>query len=666
MSLLKRRFFALSLTGDAYPQQRDWQDKTWLERQWRHIDWWLFKRTRVSVWAQLRFVRQVRLCQQHWQGLDESALDEQIRLVRLALRRDGMEGQALVEAFALVCMVADRVLGKRPYDVQLRAAYVLSQSFLIEMATGEGKTLTASLAAAVMALSGRQVQVVTVNDYLASRDRQLLAPLFERLGLSHGVVLEDMAPDERLTIYAQSVVYCTGKTLVFDYLRDRMTMRERLTPEIVAMDRLCRQGQQSLLLKGLQSVVVDEADSVLIDEAKTPLVISRQVNHDEEEHYLRQAMQLARQLVLNVDFVTDEREGHYALTEQGRLQLTNMAKDLGGVWKSQIRREEAVLQAITALNSFHLGIHYIVRDAKVMIVDENTGRVMPDRSWERGLHQLIEIKEGVELTPPKETMAKLSFQLFFRRFLQLSGMSGTCQELASELHRVYGVGVISIPSRLPSQRRCVGRYVFRTAAERDIFAVRRVLSCQQKQQPVLVGTRSVNSSEGLSQLLIQQGVRHAVLNANQDADEASVVAQAGELAQVTIATNMAGRGTDIHLAKGVAELGGLHVLIIERNDNARIDRQLIGRCARQGDPGSWEMLLSLEDELLNGFYEPLTGFFQAMLELFPRSRVLQWLLLGYYRLAQRRREKMHRRMRDTLQKSDMQMRQALSFSGKME
>jgi preprotein translocase subunit SecA len=313
-----------------------------------------------------------------------------------------------------------------------------------------------------------------------------------------------------------------------------------------------------------------------------------------------------------------------------------------------------------------LGIHYIVRDAKVMIVDENTGRVMPDRSWERGLHQLIEIKEGVELTPPKETMAKLSFQLFFRRFLQLSGMSGTCQELASELHRVYGVGVISIPSRLPSQRRCVGRYVFRTAAERDAFAVQRVLSCQQKQQPVLVGTRSVNSSEGLSQLLVQQGVRHAVLNANQDADEANVVAQAGELAQVTIATNMAGRGTDIHLAQGVAELGGLHVLMIERNDNARIDRQLVGRCARQGDPGSWEMLLSLEDELLNGFYEPLTGFFQAMLELFPRSRVLQWLLLGYYRLAQRRREKMHRRMRDTLQKSDMQMRQALSFSGKME
>jgi preprotein translocase subunit SecA len=657
--------FALSLTGDAYPQQRDWRDKTWLERAWRRFGWLLLQRPKVSVIAQKRFVKQIFDWQQRWQGLDDDALDDELRRVRLLLRRDGLQGLPLIQAFALVCICAQRSLGMQPYAVQLRAAYVITQGFLIEMATGEGKTLTASLAAAVIAFSGRQIQVVTVNDYLASRDCDIITPLLNRLGLSSGVVTEDMEPEQRVSEYRHSVVYCTGKTLVFDYLRDRMSMRERLTPETLALDQLFRSAN-ALLLKGLQAVIVDEADSILIDEARTPLVISRQTTSLDEEIYLRQSMQLARQLEMHVHVVAQESSGSYALTQAGRDLLVQLSAGLGGLWQGAMRSEEAVLQAITALHTFDRDVHYIVRDDKVMIVDENTGRVMADRSWERGLHQLIEIKEGVAVSPPKETMARLSFQLFFRRFLRLSGMSGTCRELASELSSVYGVGVIPIPPRLPLQRKKRAVHFKLKRSERDRLAVDIIVACQQRGQPVLVGTRSVNASEVLSKLLTQAGVDHRVLNAKQDANEAAVIEQAGLRGHVTIATNMAGRGTDIKLGDGVAELGGLHVVIVERNDNARIDRQLIGRAARQGEPGSWEVVLSFDDDILKDFLLPITGFLQSMTEIMPHNRLWQGVLIGYYRLAQRRRERMHRRMRDALQKSDGQMRRALSFTGQME
>jgi preprotein translocase subunit SecA len=386
----------------------------------------------------------------------------------------------------------------------------------------------------------------------------------------------------------------------------------------------------------------------------------------DEEIYLRQSMQLARQLEMHVHVVAQESSGSYALTQAGRDLLVQLSAGLGGLWQGAMRSEEAVLQAITALHTFDRDVHYIVRDDKVMIVDENTGRVMADRSWERGLHQLIEIKEGVAVSPPKETMARLSFQLFFRRFLRLSGMSGTCRELASELSSVYGVGVIPIPPRLPLQRKKRAVHFKLKRSERDRLAVDIIVACQQRGQPVLVGTRSVNASEVLSKLLTQAGVDHRVLNAKQDANEAAVIEQAGLRGHVTIATNMAGRGTDIKLGDGVAELGGLHVVIVERNDNARIDRQLIGRAARQGEPGSWEVVLSFDDDILKDFLLPITGFLQSMTEIMPHNRLWQGVLIGYYRLAQRRRERMHRRMRDALQKSDGQMRRALSFTGQME
>ena len=658
--------FSLSLSADPYPQQRDWQGKTWSQKMWWYLGYWVLKKPAVWTIVQRNFIKRVHARQREWETLDHFQLDHIIADVSYRLRKHGLDGNGLVDAFAIVCICSKHALGIEPYDVQLRAAYVITQGFLIEMATGEGKTLTASFAATVLALSGRQLHVVTVNDYLASRDCRLMQPLVVRLGLSSGVVTEDMPLSERFAVYQHNIVYCTGKTLVFDYLRDRMSMKERISPEMLALDALLQVDKHRLLLRGLQAIVVDEVDSVLIDEAKTPLVISREVNSQDEALFLRQAMTLAKQLEINRDIMAYGTLGKYDLTDVGREKLKALSMGLGSLWQGSSRREEVVLQAITALYNFQKDVHYIVRDDNVMIVDENTGRVMADRSWEKGLHQLIEIKEDVSISPPKETLAKISFQLFFRRFLQLSGMSGTCRELTNEFEGIYGVGVVSIPTRLPTKRKKLGVHVCLNQVDQLDATVRRIASINVLGRPTLVGTRSVAASEAISRLLNLKGIAHDVLNAKQDYEEAAIVERAGELGRITIATNMAGRGTDIKLSDEVIRTGGLHVIIVEGNDNLRIDRQLIGRAARQGEPGSWEAILSLDDDLIKGMNENVTHVFKFALSLAPNNVLLQLIMRRYYRVAQRKREKQHYQMRLALSHSDEQMRRMLSFSGQME
>lgn len=658
--------FSLLTSAERYPQKLDWSELPWLERAWSWMTLHWTRYVHLSVRRQLRFVRQVALHEQAFLTLDDANLRAQLQSIRLGLRRDGISDRKVAPAFALIRVVAARVLGLRHHDVQVRGGYVLLHGCITEMDTGEGKTLTATLAAVVMALAGRKVQVVTVNDYLAGRDADEMKPLYEWFGLSTATVAEDAPREMREQAYQHEIVYCTGKTLVFDYLKDRLVLGQQLSQMGIRLKDFVRSHPAGeLLLPGLQFAIVDEIDSVLIDEARTPLIISASDETSRHEEYYGQALELAKALERFTDFVIDTQK-RVELTQQGRDRLVELTETSSSLWHNQFRREESVIQALTALHIFLRDEHYIVRDDKVMIVDEHTGRVMPDRSWEKGLHQLIELKEGVPVTPPRVTLAKISFQLFFRRYLGLAGMTGTGREVAAEMGHVYNLLSVRIPPHRPSRRNNLGCRVFTTAEQKWEALVETLLQAQRRGQPVLVGTRTISAADELASRLHQQGINHQVLHANQDVEEALIIAEAGKRGRITIATNMAGRGTDIKIDEDVADLGGLHVILTELHDSERVDRQLVGRCARQGQPGSWEMMLSLEDELLQVLSPWLLQSIRRFLSRIPNGRMLNVCGRLVYRMAQRKVEKHHKRIRRRLLKAEFHMRRSLSFTGKSE
>jgi len=592
--------------------------------------------------------------------LEGAALASALASLRGALARDGVTPALSARAFAIVRETAHRVLGMRHFDVQLMGGQVLLDGMLAEMDTGEGKTLTATLAACTAAFAGIPVHVITVNDYLVTRDVELLRPLYEALGLSVGAVVDGMDADARRAAYRADVTYVTNKQVAFDYLRDRMVLGDARGGLRLGLERLYEESARvdRLILRGLCYAIVDEADGVLVDEARTPLIISRPGDSDGQERVYLQALSLAARLEQDADYVVDLRERDVRLTDAGGARLDALTHPLGGVWSGRRRREELVRQALQARCLFQPDQHYLVRDGEVQIIDEYTGRVMPDRSWERGLHQMIEAKEGCEITGQRETLARISYQRFFRRYLRLAGMSGTAREVAGELWSVYRLGVVTIPANRPVRRTGCGERVYARADARWDAVVARIAELHAAGRPVLVGTRSVSASERLSAALEREGLEHSVLNARQDAEEAEIVARAGAAGRITVATNMAGRGTDIRLGPGVAERGGLHVIATERHEARRIDRQLFGRCGRQGDPGSFEAIVSLEDDLVANFARPwLPVVGAARGGLAARLRV---------RRAQRSAERRHARVRRELLKLDEQLGRVLAFSGRPE
>ena len=591
------------------------------------------------------------------------ASDEELRAraaaLRPQLRRKGFDDLALAaEAFALVREAAGRATGMRHFDVQLIGAWAMLRGMIAEMSTGEGKSLTATLAAATAGLAGQAVHVVTVNDYLAERDSEEMGPVYERLGLTVGCVKQGQQPPQRRAAYACDVAYCSNKEIAFDYLRDRLVLGGKPHPIAMRLGGLGGDDSGSrLLLRGLQFAIVDEADSVLVDEARTPLILSGMSDDKAEEALHRKALDIARQLAAG-DYRIGE-EG-VVVTDAGLRKLETLAKSLGRVWSGPRRREQLARQALTALHVFERDKHYLVRDGKVMIIDEYTGRLMPDRAWEQGLHQLIEIKEECEVTPRRDTLARISYQRFFRRYVHLCGMTGTAAEVAGELLAVYRLRVARIPTNRPVQRRFLGTRYFGSGESKWHAVVAAIAARQRTGQPVLVGTRSVAASEKLAGLLDQAGLAYRLLNARQDRDEAEIVARAGERGCITVATNMAGRGTDIRLAAGVKELGGLHVVSTELNDAARIDRQLYGRSGRQGDPGSCEAILAVDDDLVKT-YLPLVA---KALGRF--GRLPPWLGAAVFRLAQWRAERTHSRARRDLMDLDEYLGDILAFSGRGE
>jgi preprotein translocase subunit SecA len=584
--------------------------------------------------------------------------------IRRRLRSEGVDGDAALDAFALVCEAARRALDMVPYPVQVMGGYVMLRGMLAEMETGEGKTLTATLPACTAALAGLPVHVVTVNDYLVERDAALMRPLYEALGLRVGTVLDgNPDPKARRAAYACDITYVTNKQIAFDYLRDRL---ERADRNAELRDQLhllfgSRSGGGRLLLRGLCFAIVDEADSVLVDEARTPLILSRSSEDPDLEPLCRQALALAGTLREGADFALSRRERRVELADAGRERLASAARPLGGPWAGRRRREALVVQALSAQHLYRRDDQYLVRDGKVQIIDPNTGRVMEDRSWEAGLHQMLEVKEGCPVTRPKETLARISYQQFFRRYLRLAGMTGTAREVASELRSVYGLPTFRIPTHRPTRRRALPGRVFASADRKWEAIVARSEELHRLDRPVLIGTRSVAVSERLSERLLARGLPHRVLNARQDRDEAEIIAQAGQAGQITIATSMAGRGSDIRLGAGVDARGGLHVIAAERAEAGRIDRQLFGRCGRQGDPGSYERISSLEDPLLTSELP------ERLLRWARRpGRLRAWLGTWLDMLAQRSAERRHARLRRELGHLEEYYDRALSFAGPRE
>lgn len=611
-----------------------------------------------AVYASRKFVRQANALETRIRDLDDAALRNRMREVTAHMQIRGLRDDLVAQAFALVRETSRRILGMRHYDVQLLAGRALLRGKVAEMATGEGKTLAATLSACTVAATGAAVHVVTVNDYLAKRDAEGNEPLYRFFGLSVGAIEQGMPIDERQRQYACDVVYVSNKELTFDYLKDRIALGSLSAAQSKLRRLRDAHCAPHPILRGLHMAIVDEADSVLIDEARTPLIISETLPDELGEAVYCQSIELARQLESGRHFRLRDRD--VWLTPEGEAELAQRAKMLDGVWKSALWRKELAAQALSALHLFQCDQHYILADGKVQIVDEFTGRVMPDRTWERGLHQMIEAKEHCEITGQRRTLSQITYQRFFGRYLLLSGMTGTASEVASELKRVYDLSVMRIPTHKPSRRTHLPDRVFQSADERWRAVAERAREIAGEGRAVLIGTRSVEASERLSGLLAEQGVPHTVLNARQDKAEAEAVAQAGRAGQITVATNMAGRGTDIKLDAEVEQRGGLHVILTEFHEATRIDRQLFGRSARQGNPGTVEAFVSLEDELFQRFLPWLSAKGNGLLK-FRLATGRGWLFRRLVAFAQSRAEAGNRRIRlDTIQR-DRKWLQALGF-----
>lgn len=633
----------------------------WVKRQGKRL-----KRHRYS---QRYIVRRVDAWSEALQNCSDEELDAVVEELRLQLHRKGLQESLIIEAFAVVREAAGRVLGKRHFDTQLYGGWLMMNGMLAEMQTGEGKTLTTTLPACTAALAGIPVHVITANDYLAERDCETMLPLYQRLRLSGAPVIDGMDEQQCRRGYNADITHLTNKQVAFDYLRDRIQIGDDTGDLRFQYRQIQRQktsaGDSPLLLRGLCFAIVDEADSVLVDEANTPLIITRSLPNEDSAETYGDALFLASNLVEDRHFKLDSKSRSIELTVAGEDFLEDQILNLPKLWRNKRKRETLVRQALSAAHFYRNDRDYLVNDGKVQIIDQSTGRVMADRAWEQGLQQMIEAREGCLISEQREPQARISYQRFFSRYLRVGGASGTIREVAGEMNRVYGLELFKVSTNRPTRRLMYGEKLYLDASEKRLALLNRVAAMHKSGRPLLIGTCSVEESEQVSGWLQQQGLTHRVLNARQDRHEAEIVAAAGQQGAITVATNMAGRGTDIELGTGVSELGGLHVISLGLNESYRVDRQLYGRCARQGDPGSAEAILSLEDETLVNYFS--TAVLGLMARLAgngkPVPRLVSRLIV---RLPQRSHEKKQCRVRKALMKQDQRLRRTLAFSGRFE
>lgn len=581
--------------------------------------------------------------------------DSQIRKEGLSLRHRVRSGEPLArilpEAYALIREAARRKNGMRHYDVQLLGGIAMFNRSIVEMQTGEGKTLTATAPMFLYALAGRGTQLATVNDYLAKRDAQWMEPVYNAVGMSVGIIQSQQQPQERAKAYACDITYGTANEFGFDFLRDRLLLRK------------IREGQNDLVgaMLGETSAagdkpvqrdpyfaLVDEADSILIDEARTPLIISAIPGEAEkiEVATYTWCAQNAEQFLEEEDYDFDEDKKTVELTRKGRLKVRNLEKppllDTVGMFDLYTFTE----RAIKVRREFQKDRQYVVRDNEIVIVDEFTGRLSEGRKWRDGIHQALEAKEGLEVTVATGQAARITIQDFFLRYENIGGMTGTAAASKNELKKIYQCNFIPVPTNKIPQRIILPTHIYGDSDAKYRAIVDEIVEFHATGRPILIGTRSIDKSLILARMLDEKGIEYQILNAYHVEEEAEIVARAGEMGRVTVSTNMAGRGTDIRLGDGVEELGGLHVICTEMHESARIDRQLIGRCGRQGDPGTVRQYLSLDDELiLTGFGPKTSEKYQKMGE---NSLKRFDFLEKFFKRAQRRIERKHFRQRKAL------------------
>ena len=654
-------------TKSTYPQKMDKRPgflESYVKTLASNIKY-KFQRRRYSV---SYIVKRVSRYEAGIAALSDEDLRKWVQHLKSELMQHGLQDKLVFQSFATIREVSNRVLQLRHFDVQLLGGWVMQNGMIAEMETGQGKTLTATLPACTMAMAGIPVHIVTANDYLAERDEEILRPLYQWLGLQSASIIDRTEIDTRQEAYKCHIVHSTSQQIAFDYLRDRMEMGDDIGSMQIKFKQRQHQHQGKLspfLLRGLCFTIIDEADSLLIDEAKTPLVISQTRQNDNQDQIYHDALDLASSLDNLIDYTVNEKYQEVILTTKGKTKLADLSSSLSSYWQRKKQREMMTVLALKADQLFHRDKHYLVRDDAVQIIDLLTGRTMPDRSWEHGLHQLIEAKENCEISGERDPLAKISYQKFFNRYLRLSGMSGTVSEVEDELKQVYDLRLIKIPTHTPSKRIMQSERVYKNTEQKWAAFIHRVKHINQQGRPLLIGSQSVSDSKYISDLLNANNLNHHLLNAQQDADEASIISKAGELNSITVATNMAGRGTDISLSDSVKDLGGLHVLSTNRNDARRIDRQLYGRCARQGDPGSAEAYLSLADDNLTQFYP---SFFLSLISvlIWPNKSLPNFLAKRLLSLPQKRTERHHFQTRRLLMKQDKSQEKMMSFTGRME
>lgn len=526
---------------------------------------------------------------------------ENLRQYFASLARRGRlisERDQLLNALAWVVVCCEKNLGMSPYPIQVSCALAMIDGYLVQLAPGEGKTLTIAVVSVIFGWSQKPCHVITANDYLAQRDRVLMLPLYTSAKVSSSFVEQELDPQEKAQRYQANVVYGTAKQFLADYLNDVIVLGGLASRTRMALAHW-QSGDHSLQMRGLYYVIIDEADSILIDDATTPLIISTQ----EENGLLHQAVLIAKEfvdtLVKGQDYFLFEEEWDVSFTAQGQDKITAALINFPMLWHHRGRLEDLITQAILAKDRFKLDEHFVIVDGEVVLVDESTGRMMHGRSWSYGLHQAVEARVGVQMTPPSKTLEKMSFQGFFQSYHHLTGASGTLQHVHSELFHTYRVYTLEMPTRLPSRLRVHSYRCYRGQKEKDAALIMHLTILNQTGLPVLIGTRRIRDTERLEVLLDEAGFSFDVLNAKRLEQEAEIVAGAGDASKITLATNMAGRGTDIKVSQMILNQGGLQVIMYEPHDSSRIDWQLFGRAGRQGNPGTAYPFVSLEDTLFS-------------------------------------------------------------------
>jgi len=593
-------------------------------------------KVRLAHWAQL--LPKIAEFEPELMELSDHELRKRSLSVRYRARSGEPLARLLPEGYALVREAGRRRLNMRHFDVQLLGGIAMFHRSIVEMRTGEGKTLTATLPMYLNALEGKGCHLATVNDYLARRDAEWMRPIYEALGLTVGVIETQMPQNQRRKEYACDVVYGTAKEFGFDFLRDRLLLRRIREGQADLLGAMLGQAGRVKNEKPVQReahfALVDEADSILIDEARTPLIISALPTEEEkmEVECYRWSAQMAKEFVEDEDYEYDHDKRKAELTRAGRQKVRVLPKPAALDTVGMVNIYQYVERAIMVAREYTLDRQYVVRDGEIVIVDEFTGRLGEGRKWREGIHQAVEAMQGVEVTVATGQAARITVQDFFLRYEKLAGMTGTGLSSRRELHKIYKCHVVPVPTNRPVIRQQLPSRILGNERSRWEAVVEEIVEIHAQGRPILIGTRSIDKSELLSKMLTERGIEHQVLNAHRLAEEADIVARAGHAGKVTVSTNMAGRGTDIKLGEGITELGGLHVICTEMHDSRRIDLQLIGRCGRQGDPGTFRQFLSLEDDLIESGLGPKKakkykaigenggGDFQKYASLFRRAQ----------------------------------------------